>query len=556
MLTSVLPDITSFISRVLPRNTADFINIALVSIDRQLLFYLISNGYLPRGFSPRRSLAEALRDTQRWRAVFNALREAESKSDPVSIIDAIFWVFGIDPAQIRTSEKYAVLRNSLRALRPLLAFYLGDNVYDQLYGFEGSKGVLAKVLVEAFYPYGVSPKQVDDFAEALHAAFRVSPELRQGYSNDKVARIVETFLKHGLLPFTSDLSRFTKQVISAVKLYRFVEDYLSKQVPQEKITDDLIIKTILEFASKYPVTDLEQLAQQFIAQERLLSRYPYGPIQAGIQATGVHFPAIIETPEGTTGYVILDEKLQQRALYSPVGSLIGATVRAVERMGARGPLRDFYNSLLSGKPYFVTPAAWLQMAKESGLSESQAIQLLSQSSANRAALQQSPIWGRVLRVVQYHYDIAPRLRALIRGDEDPEIIRGRISQLAESLGYRSIGPLDAGQVMLLMHSPFVTQKALEVLTTAFSEAQWMTQIQDKTRTEPLRRISQFTIERMIGQPKMTMMDLLNIVKPEEIKKIPPYLETIKGFSPFEISGPPEVKPLEEQQINEQERQTI
>ena len=530
----LLGNLSPVVSQVFPAETADALNALLLSVDNQVINSLVRQGYVLPGLKPQQSLTSLLKDTKRFQEAMAYFRQAERNHQPLNLVDGVLALFGIRPYEFRTSKKYELFRNIAENLKPLIVRFLGESTYDQLFGYQGSKAVLGKALIMSFYPYGISPTQLNKFTDALHTAFQLSPHLRQGYDNAKVAQIIEQFVKRGLMPLTSDLMTFIENVTSALRLYRFLSDAAQKKAPGQPIPDDVIFESIEALRKQFPGRDLRQIEFLVRSQAALTERYPYGEFQAAIQETGIPLAPVIETPEGQTGYAILDEKLKQRALNSPFGSLIGATIRAVERMGARGPLKDFYDKLLSGEVPYVTPDRWFALAVNSGLTPQQASALLSQNSANKAAVASSPIWLRILRLAQYEYDIAPKLRAMIRPGEDPEIVRGKIAELAESLGYSSVGPLDAGQIMLLMHSPFVNQKALRVLQASYQEARWQEMIPDKTRIEPLRRLSEYAIGYATGTPRLTIRDLLNLVPPESAKAITKSYESIlPQYSPFE-----------------------
>lgn len=533
----VLPNIpTDFLRTVLSDRATDTLNVVLTAIDNQLLQTFQKQQLLPLGFSTQVNLRRYLTDQARQQAALREFAKAEVEKNPYSIIDGLLVLFGVDPKKIRESDKQNLFKQVLPQLRVLVYRFLGPEVYDQIYGHEGSKAILSKALLEVYYPYGVSPEQVDRFTEALTKAFKVSPQLRYNYSNESVARIIELFTRKGLMPLTTDLSKFTENALAAVGIYRAIEDSLSLVKPPDQITIQDVEQILDNLVARHPGMELPTLHKLFLTEEAIRTRYPFGTFQAAIQATGVPLPAMVQTPEGVTGYAILDSALAEQNIRSPVGTLVGATVRAVERMGAKGPLKDLYESFLAGKAVPISFEKWVNMAVRSGISRRDAIALLHQSEANQAVLKSNPVWPRVLRILSYHYDLAPKLRKIYRSNANPEVIRGELAEMAKRLGYRSVGSLDAGQVMLVMNSPLVNQKALEVLYAAMREAKH-SQESPPTYMPPLRRLSQFVIERAVGEPRMTVREMLNVVDPKQVLN-EEYRQIRSQFGPFGYTPTP------------------
>lgn len=540
---------------------SDIPTILLSIIEPQLRQQLAMRGLIPVGPESTERLTDILSDRQKLIQGMQAFTNAIKADEPESLIDGILALFGYPPSDDKEAKQSA-LQSLKVTLFPLAARFLGDEAFDSLYGSLGSKAILAKNIAQIYAPYGVSGDKALELAEAIYQAMRENPSLAQGYTPIEIAEIVKHATKAGILAPSTDVSRFVSDLFGVLKLTRLVQDTaavegglnvdptisqlksqlgilkaqlhkvkdpreaaeiqsqidaltnqltaLQKQ-KKDKLGLDKVVGQVATVMSSYPGHSPDRVAELFSSEVELRKLYPHGAFQAGLAATDAASKMPAVTQEGT-GYTQLDAKLMQNASRSFLGQAIGATIRAVEKMGINeGPLYSLYQRIQQGKPLpRFSPATWVRMAMQSGLSSRQAYAILRQKSANAAVVASDPRYLRFLRTQQYHFDVAPiveRLRQRYGNDE--ELVKGALAEIATKWGYTNVGALDAGEVMMIMTSPLANEQALRAVEGAMERGRFVLEHQGHNRTSFGRRV--IDIIKDVGKGEIDVFEALKRV---------------------------------------------
>lgn len=430
-------------------------NVAQVVGRPILMQKLTSMGYTPmsQGVTPE----QFLRDYGLQMEILRALRYSRSTGDQLAVIDGIFRLLGYDPQTIAQDDKLKFIRENISIFLPILSMTVDDATYDQLFGKPGSTISLAKGLIRALAPYGMDGESAIRAATTLHTYFASNPELMRGFTNSEISEIFDHAVKTGLITPTPDGNALYKQLALVLGLYASTRDGLVRQMGQKPEIKQ-VLETVPKFLEVYAGVPFDTAAKYIRRDLFITSLAPTGVFEAAVRASG------IQSPIPSKLYAADDIKLRASARDSPVGNMVGATIRAVEHLGARGPLRQLYNQIKSGHLPVIHPAEWLQLAARSGINPGMATALLAQRARNKAFL--TPEIINTIRSSQFEYDIAPIMNRIYYMYRDPEMRAGALAEVAERLGYRGTGYVDAGAYMTFLHSNMINEKTKEIYEQA------------------------------------------------------------------------------------------
>lgn len=449
---------------------------------------LISSGYVSPGFDPKKSAIQALRDTRIQRELLRVMYSGTDAPGIANIANSILYLAGVDPASISTQEKINFISKNLSSFAPFILAFVGEEKYDEIFGRVGSHMLATRGILQAFQDYGMDGPSAANLATSLMMAIKANPNLSQGFTTQEIAQILNASVKAGLISPTIDGNHFIRQVINILPMLAAIKD--TARLQGKDITPEELTKTLPTLLSQYSGIPPTEAANRIRKENYIRSLAPHGLFQAAVQATGAQIPIAPEI------YTKDDITLRQQAADSPVGNMVGATIRAVQAYGARGKLGQLYKNIMSGNLPTITPMQWLDIASQSGIRPQAAISLLRQTARNKAFI--TPEIANTIRSAQFEYDIAPLIARIEMTYPDPELRAGAIAQLAEKLGYQPVGMIDPGQYMLMLHSNIINEKTKEVLQAAQQQATLETQTAHMGQMTPTRRISE-----IIQSPTLT-----------------------------------------------------
>lgn len=559
--------------------------ILLSMVEPRLQQNLARAGLLAPGVDFKGRLTDILNDRVKFQNSLKAFLLAIKHDDASTLVDAILNFVGA-PFIPDPEKKKRFVEENKKTLLSLAALFLGDKTFNDLYGTKGHRAILAKNIARVYAPYGVSGEKAYEYATLLDVLFRLNPAARQGFDYTSIPEIIESATKLGLLAPTNDLIRFTEQLLDVLKIYRYVYDLISQQHStllsqlgvlqaqqaalqgsllttsdenerrlissqlsqiteqvsrlqsqlNEALSFENVGKIVSSVVQRYAGFPLPDVLRYLAADVEIRKVYPYGPFQAGLAAVGEYsLPAVTEAG---TGYAQLDLKLMQSAARSTLGNILGATIRAVERLGVGGPLYELYERMKSGEPIGrISPARWVELAVASGLDPHTAWALLRQKNTNAAQVSR-PEYLRYLRLNQYYADVYPLIQYLRQRYGNDEIARGALSEIAARWGYPAVGALDPGDVFTLLHSPLANFQALKALETALERGKFNIGTQYLGHDSFTARLMDVGQNLLSGKFQL-MKDLeylLNIQRPSEPQSplYPAYKGLTKQF--FEPGG--------------------
>lgn len=450
--------------------------------------WLFRRGYVANFGAAGKNMADLLYDRNKMTAFYNTLTSDIEKNDIEKLVNGIFALLGIDPNSVSAKDKRDFIATFLHHLAPTIYFSLGEEKYDEFFGRVGAPAVAAKGIIEAYADFGITGDQALTLANQFILEARSDPTLAKGFNAVELGQILKSAVKNSLIAPTANPQIFLRQARNLISYYASARDFFYRQNKKD-VNIDTLTQFIVKTRSNYEGIPVEEAAFRFRRDLYVLSIAPHGLFQAGVLASGIQSPLAPETTRD------LDKKLRENAVNSPAGNVAGATIRAVQEMGAGGPLYKLYKQIMSGNMPRVLPAHWIQLASRSGIPPGVAIAMLRQSSRNRSFI--TPEVIQTLRKAQFNYDVAPYLDRIMVAYANPELRRGALAQMAERLGYKNIGMMDAGQVMAFMHSPIINSNSMAILNYASDRARVEERHSGELREPLARRIS----EVLINPPK-------------------------------------------------------
>jgi len=506
-----------------PQNPFDahtsFLSAAVAAANPVIHAWLLHHGYLK--YSPTIPLAKNINDRRVQLEVLKTLYSDIDKPAFERIVDSVLRIVGLPPEQVPAADKVKMVLANSKALAPMLYILLGSKRYDQLFGRAGSPMLLAKSIISLYAPYGVDGQTAEALARGVQAYLMRNPHIRKGFDNDDVSKILEIGVKHGLFFPTLKAEDFVRQAANVISLFAAARDKVLRQGKPTATIEELVPEVVELYRTGSGVPYPEMIRRYRV--DSIIRRIaPFGVFQAGVQTSGK------DVPISPSVYTEDDVRLRQNAIDSPVGNMVGATVRAVEEMHVGGPLKKFYEQIKqSGTVPVVGLSQWLGMAVKSGLAPQQAFRLLLQQAANKAVL--TPEVVQAIRSSQFNFDILPVMDAIMTVEKNPSLRKGAIAELASRLGYKNVGMMDAGSYMLFLHSPLIHNKVKKVFDVANRLAIVEEQTSGLAQVPPMARIGDVLLNR------------------GEYAKKP-----IKGWEAiFGVLGPEEVQPLTEKVVDPQ-----
>lgn len=509
-----------------------FLNTFIAAASPYIQFWLLQNGFLK--YSPNRTLADNINDRRVQAETLMTLYGRSDNPFFARITDSILRLLGINPDTVPLAQKLRMFVENSYILSPVIYSVFGENVYDQLFGRAGSPMLLSKAIIRLYAPYGVDAKSAEYLAKGTISYFLRNPHYRKGFSTDDLIKIIDIGTKNGLLFPALNPQDFIKQVANAVSLFAAARDQALKEgVPEVKL-ENLVphVMRLYEAGSGVPFPEMIRRVRVNSVIKRIA---PYGIFQAAVQTAG------ISVPVSPAVYSEDDVRLRQNAVESPVGNMLGATIRAVEQMNAGGPLRKLYETIKqTGTIPPIGLFDWVQLASRSGLTPDKAFRLLLQTSRNKSVL--TPEWVQAIRSSQYRYDVAPIIDSIMTVERDPELQRGAIAELASRLGYRNIGMMDAGTYMLFLHNPLIHRQAKKVYDVANRIALFEESTSGVTNIPPLARLTDVLLNQkaIAERPGQAIGQVLGILGPSDVKPLTGELQTQQR----ELLNLPAVEPLE------------
>ena len=496
---------------------------------------LASKGYISPGQLSTQNLSDVILNTRK-RALINRILYSGLDNKPIlNMVDAVLVSLGVDPNRVPVTDKLEVFTKSYPSFAGLVYFLLGDEKYDMLFGKSGSPMLLAKGILEAYGPSRIDGPSAVNLANSLSMVFQANPALTKGFNSSELADVLQHAVKSGMLSATTDANVFMRQVMNVLPVYSSVRDLLKKELNRAPTKEELA-QAVPKVLEQYSGMPFERIARQIRKDVYIRSLAPGGMFQAGMQAAGVQVPIAPDI------YTKDDLTLRQNIIDSPVGNLAGATARAVQVYGKRGPLGQLYDAMLQGGMPFLTPGQWIAAAVRSGIPAPVAMTLIQQHERNKSFLTPELIQG--VRAAQFKFDIAPAIDQINMMYRDPELRAGALAEYAKKLGYRNIGNIDAGTYMMLLHSNAIHSGVKKVL----QEADYFAKLDEDTahkRGLSFKNITQYALDvkhkKDMGLPvKFDLAGLLGAVKPEEhgIPRsfvVPPAVD-ISGLSPSGLGG--------------------
>jgi len=489
---------------------------------------LLSKGYLSPLHIKDKPLPDAIMNIRNQRAIYNILFSGIDTNPIVSMVDAALYAVGVSPKEVPISEKLDIFLKSFPAFSGIAYFILGSDTYDSLFGQAGSPMLMAKAILEAYGPHRIDGPSAVNMAQSLYMAFKMNPTLTKGFHDQDLAKILKHAVSNGLLTPTTDGNVFVRQALNILPVYASVRDALSKELARTPTTEELeqAFPIVLQSYSGIP---FKQLAHYIRRDNYIKSLAPHGLFQAGVAAAGVQVPIAPEI------YTKDDITLRNNIADSPIGNMVGATVRAVQVYGKRGPLGKFYEDIVSGNMPVMLPSQWISLAVRSGVPAPVAVSLLHQHERNKSFL--TPDIVQSLRAAQFKYDIAPVLDQINMMYRDPELRAGAVAEYARKLGYKSVGLVDPGSYMLFLHSNHIHSGIKKVLDRANTYAALEEASAHRYNLPILRSVTQHLSEvgsaRASGQPVP-----LNLAKAVGAVYVGPRQEENVITLPTEISGIP------------------
>lgn len=418
---------------------------------------LLSKGYIPPSSLKNKPLPDAVLNIQHQRLIYRTLFSGLDRNPLLNMVNASLLAAGISPEQVPIADKLDILLKSFPAFSGLVYFLLGESNYDALFGRAGSPMLLAKAILEAYGPHRIDGPSAINMAQSLHMALQMNPALTRGFHGSDLAAVLKDAVNNGLLTPTTDGNVFIRQVLNVLPVYASVRDALSKELKRAPTTEELsqAFPIVLQNYSGLP---FKQIAHYLRRDNYIKSIAPHGLFQAGVVASGAQVPISPEI------YTKDDITLRHNIADSPVGNMVGATVRAIKVYGKRGPLGKFYEDIVRGNMPVVLPSQWISLAVKSGVPAPVAVSLLHQHERNKAFL--TPDIVQSLRAAQFKYDIAPVLDQINMMYPDPELRAGAVAEFARKLGYKPVGLMDPGSYMLFLHSNHIHSGIKKVLDRA------------------------------------------------------------------------------------------
>jgi len=442
--------------------------------------WLIVRGYIFDTTGARRNVFDIAQDRKRFLQVAQELESAATKADSDALVDGVFKILGVNPKNVPSQEKLQFYKQFWHLIAPYIYYTFGEDAYDSLFGKFGSRAVFLKGILEAYTGFGIDGDLASQLVDRFMEEVRLDPSIAKGFTAKDVGEILRSAIKEGLIAPTVNPNIFVDELKKLLKYYAAARDAVARYGKSASVED--LTKIILETRAKYEGLPLDEAAFRLRRDLYILSAFPHGLYSAALAASGVQAPV--------SGEVIkkLDEKLRNNLRYSPAANIAGATIRAVREMGAGGPLLRLYHRIMNNDMPRVLPAQWIAMASESGLDPGTAMALLRQNSRNISFI--TPEVEQSIRKAQYVYDLAPYIDRIMVSYRHPELRKGAIAQLAERFGYPNIGMLDAGQVMFLLHSSEVNDKAADILAYASEVARFQEEVSGQLSGTPLRRVTE------------------------------------------------------------------
>lgn len=426
---------------------------------------LMSMGYVP--LSSGQTPEQFLRDFSTQVELLRLLRYSRNTKDYIPIIDGIIKLLGFDPQVISQDDKIKFIKDSFGVFLPIFSMFMDDATFDQLFGRPGATLSLARGLIRALAPYGMDGESAIRAATTLHSYFASNPELMRGFTNSEISEIFNHAVRTGLITPTPDGNALYKQLSLILGIYAAARDGIARHTDKKPELKE-VLDAVPKFLETYAGMPFDTVAKYIRRDLFITSLAPTGVFEAAVRASG------IQSPIPAKLYAADDVKLRMNAKDSPVGNMVGATIRAVEHMGARGPLRRLYNQIKSGHLPVIHPAEWLRLAAQSGLNPGMATALLAQRARNKAFL--TPEIINTIRSAQLEYDIAPIMNRIYYMYRDPELRAGALAEVAERLGYRGTGYVDAGAYMTFLHSNMINEETKEVYEQANRYAEYSEQL--------------------------------------------------------------------------------
>lgn len=442
--------------------------------------WLMLHGYIFDSTGARKNAVDVLRDNRKYVWALKELNSAAARADNDALVDGIFRILGVNPKNIPSEDKLRFYKDAWHLVAPYIYYTMGEEAYDSLFGRFGSRAVFMKGVLDAYSGFGLDGSVAKQIADRFMSEVREDPTIAKGFTASEVGEILRSAVREGLIAPTVNPSVFVDQFKKLLKYYAAARDTVARSGKSADVPE--LTKLILETRSKYEGLPLEEAAFRFRRDLYILSYFPHGLYSAALAASGVQSPL--------SGKAVgqLDKQLRQNLRYSPAANIAGATIRAVREMGARGPLFQLYSQIMNNQMPRILPAQWIRMASASGLNPGVAMAVLRQSSRNFSYI--TPEVEQTLRKAQYTYDIAPFIDRINVSYRNPELRKGAIAQLAARMGYPNVGMMDAGQVMFLMHSSQVNDKAADILNYASEVAAAQEETSGLLSGTPIRRITE------------------------------------------------------------------
>jgi len=488
-----------------------FFTTAVAAASPYIHSWLMHNGFIK--YSPTVPIAQNINNRRVQLEVLKALYSGVDKPAFERIADAVLHIVGLPPEKVPAAAKLKMVLSNNKILAPVIYFLLGDKKYDQLFGRIGSTMLLAKSIIALYAPYGVDGNTAETLAVGVQAYLMKNPHLRKGFTTDDIAKMLDIGVKHGLFYPTIRGEDFIRQASNVISLFAAARDKALREGKTKVEVNELVPEVVQLYQSGSGVPFPEML-RRYRVNDIIRRIAPYGVFQAGVQLSGE------EKPISPAVYTEDDIRLRQNAIDSPVGNMVGATVRAVEQMNVGGPLKKFYNQIIrDGKVPVVGLYQWMTMAVRSGLSPPQAFRLLLQQSANKAVL--TPEIVQAIRASQLNFDVLPVMDAIMTMEKNPELRKGAIAELASRLGYKNVGMMDAGSYMMFLHSPLIHNKIKRVFDVANRLAAVEEQTSGLAQVPPMARVTEVLMNReeFAKEPRRGWQNIFGVLGPEEFQPL-------------------------------------
>ncbi|GIW58944.1 MAG: hypothetical protein KatS3mg087_0010 [Patescibacteria group bacterium] len=509
-----------------------FLNTLIAAASPYIQFWLLRHGFLK--YSPNRVLADNINDRRVQAETLLTLYGRSDNPFFARITDSILRLLGVNPKEVPLAEKAKMFVENSYFLAPVIYAVFGERTYDQLFGRAGSPMLLSKAIIRLYAPYGVDAKSAEYLAKGVVSYFLRNPHYRKGFLTDDLIKIIDVGTKNGLIYPTLNPQDFIKQVANVVSLFAAARDQALKEGASSVKVEELVpqVVKLYEIGSGVPFPEMIRRVRVNSVIKRIA---PYGVFQAAVQTSGIRAPVSPAT------YSEDDVRLRQNAIESPVGNMLGATIRAVEKMKVGGPLKRLYDTIKdTGSIPPIGLFDWIQLASRSGLKPDQAFRLLLQTSSNKSVL--TPEWVQTIRASQYKYDIAPIIDSIMTVERNPELQRGAIAELASRLGYKNIGMMDAGTYMLFLHNPLIHRQAKKVFDVANRIAQFEESTSGVTNIPPLARATDVLLnpKAIAERPAQAIGQVLGILGPGDVLPLTKELQSQQR----KLLNLPGIEPLE------------